>query len=114
MTRDDQRHFAGGAVRDTTCGKGRFDLLPPRAIRAVARRFEQGATRYPDRNWEQGEPIGRSYLDSGLRHAFQALQGLTDEDHLVAAAWNLLAAVETRERIREGLLPEELDDIGVS
>ena len=114
MTRDDQRHFAGGAVRDTTCGKGRFDLLPPRAIRAVARRFEQGAEKYGDRNWEQGEPIGRSYLDSGLRHAFQALQGLRDEDHLVAAAWNFLAAIETRERIREGLLPEELDDIGVS
>jgi len=49
-----------------------------------------------------------------MRHAFQALQGLTDEDHLVAAAWNFLAAIETRERIREGMLPEELDDIGVS
>ena len=99
-----------GSRRDSRAGKGRFDLLPARGLRALAVLFEAGAVKYGDRNWEKGQPLAR-YLDSGLRHAVSVLQGLTDEDHLRAAAWNFLCALDTRERIAEGLLPAELDDI---
>lgn len=99
-----------GSRRDTRVGKGRFDLLPTRGIRALAVLFEAGAEKYGDRNWEKGQPLAR-YIDSGLRHTFSVLQGLEDEDHLRAAAWNLLCALDTRERIKEGVLPAELDDL---
>ena len=41
----------------------------------------------------------------------QALEGKTDEDHWIACAWNVLGIVEYQERIEEGLLPEELNDL---
>ncbi len=105
-----QRQFQTGSVRDSRAGKGRYDLLPPRAILEVAQRFEMGADSYGDRNWEKGQPLS-AYLDSGIRHAFNVLEGKTDENHAAAAAWNMLAFLETRARIAAGLLPAELDDL---
>jgi hypothetical protein len=102
--------FDTGSRRDTRDGKGRFDLLPTRALQRLARHFEGGSKKYGDRNWEKGQPISR-YLDSGLRHAFKYLQGERDEDHLIAAVWNLLCAADTEERIKVGLLSKELNDV---
>lgn len=105
-----RQEFASGSVRDARDGKGRFDLLPPRAMMEVAKRFEDGAAAYSDRNWEKGQPLSR-YIDSALRHAFAVLESRTDENHAAAAAWNWLAFIETRARIQAGLLPAELDDL---
>lgn len=105
-----REEFATGSRRDTRDGKGRFDLLPARALRRLAVHFERGGRKYGDRNWERGQPVSR-YMDSGLRHAFEFLAGKTDEDHLIAAAWNLLCACDTQERVKEGLLPQELGDL---
>lgn len=102
--------FSTGSRRDTRDGKGRFDLLPPRAIARLARHFEAGSKKYGDRNWEKGQPLSR-YMDSALRHAFRFTQGERDEDHLIAAAWNLVCLAETEERIKLGLLPKELNDL---
>lgn len=105
-----RQDFTTGSLRDSREGKGRFDLLPPRALRRIARHFEAGAVKYGDRNWEKGQPISR-FLDSALRHALTFLQGERDEDHAAAAAWNMLCLLETEERIRAGLLPQELEDL---
>lgn len=106
-----RQEFASGAVRDQQTGKGRFDLLPPAALLRLAKHFEKGALKYDARNWEKGIPLSR-FLDSALRHTFAYLRGQSDEDHLVAAAWNLLAALETEWRALEYELPRELLDIG--
>jgi hypothetical protein len=105
-----RQSFGTGAVRDIQSGKGRYDLLPPRALRRLAEHYENGARKYGDRNWEKGIPLSRM-MDSAMRHIFKALQGLNDEDHLTAASWNLLGIVEILERIDEGLLPKELNDL---
>jgi hypothetical protein len=107
----ERQQFATGAVRDRQAGKGRFDLLPALAVPRLARHFEKGAAKYGDRNWERGIPLSR-FLDSALRHLFAYLAGRDDEDHLVAAAWNLLAAMETEERAESDRLPLDLVDIG--
>lgn len=104
-----KREFPTGSVRDDRTGKGRWDLLPFLALQKLAVHFEKGAEHYGDRNWEKGQPI-MGYFDSALRHLSQHIIGLRDEPHLVAAAWNLLCALQTEEMIERGLLPKELDD----
>ena len=110
MTPNPVREIHTGSKRNSRAGKGRFDLLPPRAMSEVAIHFEGGASRFGDRNWEKGQPLSW-FLDSALRHAFAVLEGKTDENHAAAAAWNHLCFIETRARIKAGLLPAELDDL---
>ena len=92
--------FETGAVRDMAEGKGRCDLLPPLALLRLARHFEAGAEKYGDRNWEKGIPL-HSFIDSAIRHVLRYMAGHDDEDHLCAAAWNLMCAMETEEKMPE-------------
>lgn len=107
----ERQHFETGSQRDSREGKGRYDLLPPEAVRRLAQVFERGAVKYEDRNWEKGQPLTR-FLDSALRHTFAVLEGKKDEDHAAQAAWNLFAFITISERIEAGKLPLELDDLG--
>ena len=104
-----RQSFDTGSVRDTQAGKGRFDLISPEVTRRDAKHMENGAVKYGVRNWEKGQPLMR-YLDSALRHINAWQLGMTDEDHLAAARWNLGCIMHTEWAIRLGLLPEELDD----
>lgn len=105
------REHATGSRRDSRQGKGRYDLLPAEAIHLVAKHFEEGAEKYGNSNWKRGQPLSW-FLDSGLRHGFSILGGDESEDHAAAWAWNALAFIWTREMIRQGKLPKELDDVG--
>ena len=105
-----RREFGTGAVRDAEQGKGRFDLLPFHALRRLAVHFENGARKYADRNWEKGIPL-HSFVDSAMRHLSTYMEGGRDEDHLTAAAWNILCLIETEHWIKEGLLPPSLNDL---
>lgn len=88
--------YETGAVRDIG-GKGRMDLLPMCAIIRVSKHMEDALTHYPERNWEQGLPM-HSMVDSAFRHLAKYVDGQTDEDHLCAAATNLLMALWTEEK----------------
>lgn len=103
------RTTATGAHRDTRTGKGRYDLLPPEALHAWARRLEDGASKYGDRNWEKGMNLSW-FLDSGMRHLTQLLAGDESEDHAAAVLFNIGSFIAGRERISRGDWPEELDD----
>ena len=89
----ERTEFASGAVRDMHDGKGRMDLLPWAAIMEVSKHCEAGAKKYGEHNVDRGIPTS-SLCDSGMRHLAKYLDGWTDENHLVAAAWNLLWALE--------------------
>lgn len=89
----ERTEFATGAVRDMHEGKGRMDLLPWAAIMEVSKHCEAGAKKYGEHNVDRGIPTS-SLCDSGMRHLAKYLDGWTDENHLVAAAWNLLWAIE--------------------
>lgn len=103
----ERRTFTTGANRDLAYGKGRFDQLPWRVIRALAIHFERGCLKYGERNWEKGIPV-HAYFDSATRHLAAAMDGRTDENHLIAALWNLVCAYETILRIQESSLPDDL------
>lgn len=104
--------YATGAVRDTG-GKGRCDLLPHSALLRVARHMENSLDAHEERNWERGLPM-HCFLDSAMRHVFKYMDGMVDEDHLAAAATNLLMALWTEAHLpamqdiptRPGYVPE--------
>lgn len=102
--------YGTGAQREPATGKGRFDLLPPHALRRLALHFENGARKYRPRNWEHGLPCSR-FVDSALRHLVEYLDGDCEEDHLAAAAWNVMCLIETEHRAMDGKLPVELLDL---
>lgn len=84
-----------GFVRDCKAGVGRMDLLPWHAIIEVSEHCAEGARKYGERNIDLGAPL-HSLLDSGARHLAKYILGMDDEDHLRAACWNLLWALEQR------------------
>ncbi len=88
-----RREFGSGAVRDMAEGKGRMDLLPWAAIIEVAKHCENGAKKYGEHNVDKGIPT-HSLCDSAARHLAKYLDGWDDEPHLLAAAWNLLWAIQ--------------------
>lgn len=95
--------------------KGRYDLIPPEALHALAVHYARGALKYSEedptgRNWELGIPLSRCF-DSLLRHAMQARAGQTDEQHIVAVMFWAFAIYTYLIRIKEGKLPENLIDI---
>lgn len=106
----ERSEFKTGAVRDAMSGKGMPSLIPPDALRAVAKRFEDGATKYGRDNWKKGIPLSR-YVDSLYRHLWSYMEGCEEEDHGGAVIWNAMCLIQTREWIRKGKLPKELDDL---
>lgn len=94
------------ARKDDT-GKLRYDLLPPKALEALAEVYTVGAAKYGDRNWERGLALGRVYA-AIQRHLWALWSGedLDPEDglhHAAHAAWGCFALLEFAGR-------PELDD----
>lgn len=89
----ERRSFETGAVRDTDVNKPRFDLIPPHALWRVAMLYARGAQKYGENNWQKGIP-SQQMLASAMRHLEAYRRGETDEDHLAAVAWNILALMQ--------------------
>jgi len=99
------------AMRHSAAGKGSPVLCSPLAEDSLNKHMESGVLAgYEPRNWEKGLPLS-SILDSLLRHIRQEREGLKDEDHANAILWNTHIYVHTKEAIRRGLLPAELNDL---
>ena len=83
--------FNTGAVRDSMQGKGLPSMIPTLAIMAMARRFEDGASKYGPDNWRKGIPLSR-YCDAAYRHLMACRDGKTDEGNgitLFLSGWIL-------------------------
>lgn len=88
------------AVRDMAEGKGDMASMPNAAILRLSKHYENGAKKYGRWNYTKGIPLS-SFLDSALRHIFKYLDGWDDEDHLSAAAFNVLGAMEMEAHHKE-------------
>jgi len=112
MTKETQtkENFSTGAQRNDATGKGAYVLITPIALKRLAGVYERGAAMHGVRNWEHGMPESRM-LDSAIRHIYQYIEGLRDEDHLAQAAWNIFGAIHVEEMVDRGLLPSEFKDL---
>lgn len=102
--------YPTGAQRDAMDGKGYPSDIPPCAITALAKLYENGAKKYDRGNWRIGIPLSR-YYDAIFRHCMKAGQGMTDEDHLAAVMWNAAGWMWTQNEIKAGRRPAELNDL---
>lgn len=89
----ERRVYETGFVRDMADGKGRMDLLPWAAMMEISKHCESGAKKYGEHNVDKGCPVS-SLCDSAARHLAKYFEGWQDEPHLLAAAWNLLWAIQ--------------------
>jgi len=105
-----RQHFDTGAQREPCDGKGSYELISPFFLKELAIVLEKGAKKYNARNWEKGMPLSR-YVNSALRHINQELIGMTDENHMAQAAFNIMAFIHTRKMIAECVVSEDLDDM---
>ena len=96
----ERTQFESGAVRDMHEGKGDMVSLPNAAILRLSRHYENGAKKYGRWNYTKGIPVS-SFMDSALRHIFKYLDGWDDEDHISAAAFNILGAMEMEAKHKE-------------
>lgn len=90
------QHFSTGAVRDVQDNKPRPDLVSPFFILRLGEHLRKGAEHYGEHNWEKGIPNSRCFA-SLMRHLNQWASGETNEDHLAAAAFNLMAIIHNEE-----------------
>lgn len=67
---------------------------PETMILELAKHFEEGATKYGERNWQKGIPTW-SFTDSAIRHYAKWTRGDEDERHDRAFCWNLVCAIWT-------------------
>ena len=99
----ERTEFTTGACRDMHEGKGDMASVPWEAILRLSVHYENGAKKYERWNFRKGIPVS-SFIDSACRHLAKYQCGCDDEDHLAAAAFNVLGAM-----LMENTMPEMVD-----
>lgn len=99
----ERTEFSTGAVRDMHENKGDMASIPWESILRLARHYENGAKKYNRWNFRKGIPVS-SFIDSACRHLAKYQCGCDDEDHLAAAAFNVLGAM-----LMENTMTEMID-----
>lgn len=99
----EERVFSTGATRDNCDNKGDMVSVPWESILRLSRLYQEGAKRYERWNFRKGIPVS-SFIDSACRHLAKYQCGMDDEDHLAAAAFNVLGAM-----LMEEIMPEMID-----
>lgn len=95
----------GGGLRYND-GKVPISLVPPSAIRAIARVFGYGAKKYAPRNWERGMKWTIPY-ECAMRHLLAWMDGEENDKesglpHLEHAICNLAILIEYQKTYRQG------------
>lgn len=99
----EERSWDTGAVRDNSDDKGDMASIPWESVLRLSRHYQAGAKRYKRWNYRLGIPVS-SFIDSACRHIAKYQCGCDDEDHLAAAAFNILGAM-----LMEETMPEMVD-----
>lgn len=108
----ERQQFSTGAVRDVSIDKPRPDLVSPFFLERLGHHLHKGAKKYSEWNWAKGIPNSRCY-ESAMRHLMQFAQGDTDEDHLAAAAFNIMVIIHNQEVAERGIVLDDAEHGGL-
>lgn len=97
--KDDRHTFSSGA--SSSGRKPRYDLIPLWALQRIAKRFEMGAEKYGENNWQKGVDDKAFIIDRLnhlIDHAHLAIEHVRDEtinsdDDLAAIILNAIFAM---------------------
>ena len=105
MIRDsgERTEFFTGAKRDMHECKGDMASIPWEAVLRLSKHYESGAKKYQRWYFRKVIPVS-SFIDSVCIHLAKYQCGMDDEDHLAAAAFNVLGAM-----LMENTMPELQD-----
>jgi hypothetical protein len=83
--------FASGAVRDNE-DTPPYTLIPPCALRRLAKVYREGAIHYGQINYHKGIPVS-NILNHAIEHLMKWLDGSRTEDHLAKVAWAMFTLI---------------------
>lgn len=108
ITKDsgERAQYLSGMVRDTEIGKPRYDLIPTGPLKRLAELYARGAEKYGEDNWTKANSESEltRIKASAFRHFHQWAADETDEDHAIAAVWNLFAYEVLRAKLDAELI----------
>lgn len=93
--------YPSGMRRDVAAEKARYDLIPRPMLKRLAELYARGAVKYGDNNWQLAnsqEELER-FKASAFRHFVSWQDGENDEDHAVAAVFNIFAYETQKSKI---------------
>ncbi len=96
--------YPSGMRRDTQEGKPDYTLIHIPFLTRIAHHLGKGLIKYGRDNWKcanSEEELVR-FRGSALRHMMQWLDGESDEDHMAAVCFNLMAAEYVKEKLLKG------------
>jgi hypothetical protein len=105
-----REEYEGGMRRDTQEGKPDYTLIDLSFLTRLANHLVKGAKKYGENNWMLANSPAelKRFKKSAFRHLIQWLSEETDEDHMAAVCFNLMAAEYVKEKI--GDEGEPIDD----
>jgi hypothetical protein len=95
--------YPSGMRRDVDEGKPVYTLIDLTFLHRIATHLTKGMKKYGRDNWRcanSPEELQR-FKDSAFRHLMQYLNEETDEDHMSAVCFNLMAAEYVKRRLEE-------------
>lgn len=100
----ERMQYDSGMRRDVQIGKPNYRLIDIPFLTRIANHLVKGAEKYGRDNWRLAnseEELDR-FQDSAFRHLMQYLNGETDEDHMAAVCFNLMAAEHVKRKMENG------------
>lgn len=94
--------YPSGMRRDVQTGEPNYRLIDLTFLKRLAIHLVKGTEKYGRDNWRKAnsqEEYDR-FLDSAFRHMIQYLNGETEEDHMAAVCFNLMAAEYVKSKIK--------------
>lgn len=106
-----REEYASGMRRDTQEGKPDYTLIHIPFLTRIAKHLGLGAIKYGEDNWMKANSRAelKRFRKSAVRHMVQWWNGETDEDHMAAVCFNLMAAEYVKDRLESEGEPQEDD-----
>jgi len=104
------RTFPNGSVRDDLGDKPRLELVPYDLImNRLGKVLTDGAEHYGANNFRKGQPQSSTF-GSLMRHLTKWSMGMTDEDHLAKALFNVISLLNADEYFKNDPLVCDMQD----